>query len=167
MISITTIIIHIQAVRTSLFLFTFNPWQHEERGINHKSLCWTYYTEPPHTVHFVVSKILTHLCRLRPKLICFDQIRKTHLHASMVKPQLSVFSKSSNSQDHLFQIRHQPPTQFTLMTVQLHFLSGGLLWQMMIVISFPYRCKSAPSDYDTWTKRHWVVQSLTKLNNRI
>ena len=42
-----------------------------------------------------------------------------------------------------------------------YFLSGGLLWKMMIVIFF------APSDYCTWTKRHRIVQSLTELNNKI
>ena len=42
-----------------------------------------------------------------------------------------------------------------------HFLSEGLLWHMMIVISFPRGRKTAPSDYCRWTKRHRVVQSLT------
>ena len=127
----------------------------------------TILCHSPRTVHLVVSKISTHLCRSRHKLICFDQIRNSQLHASTVELQLPVFSKYSNSQDHLFRVRRQPPTQFTPMAVQTHFLSGGLLWQMMIVISFPHGCKRAPSDYDTWTRRHRVVQSLTKLNNKI
>ena len=83
------------------------------------------YLPPPHGAS-LVSKISTHLCWSRPVLIFFDYIRKTQPFASTVKPQLLVFSKPSNSQDHLFRIR-QPPTQFTPMAVQPHFLFGGLL----------------------------------------
>ena len=57
------------------------------------------YWPPP----FVISHISTHLCRSRLKLICFDQIRKKPnraLQRSNLK--LIVFSKSSNSSDHLF-----------------------------------------------------------------
>ena len=32
-------------------------------------------------------------------------------------------------------------------TLQPHFLSGGLLWHMMVVVSFLRRCKTALSDY--------------------
>ena len=39
MISVTTIIIQIQAVRTSLFLSTFSSWRHEERDTILKGLC--------------------------------------------------------------------------------------------------------------------------------
>ena len=46
MISITTIMIEIPAVRMSLFLSTFSPWRHEERDANHKSQCQPYYTDP-------------------------------------------------------------------------------------------------------------------------
>ena len=35
----------------------------------------------------------------------------------------------------------------TSSTLQSHFLSGGLLWQMVIVISFPCERKTAPNDY--------------------
>ena len=158
---ICCIIIQIQAVLQSLVL----------RGESHKSLKpmlnILYRPTTSRKAHLVVSKISTYLCQLRPKLICSDQIWKTQWHASMVKPQLPVFSKSSNSQDHLFWVWHQAPTQFTPTAIQCHFLSEGLLWQMMTVISFLHGCKSAPSDYGTWTKRDWVVQSLTKLNNKI
>ena len=47
------------------------------------------------------------------------------------------------------------------------FRSGNLLWRMMIVIRFLCGRASAPSEYDTFSKRHRVVQSLTKLNNKI
>ena len=101
---------------------------------------------PPCTAHLVMSKISTNLCRLRLKLICFDQIPKTQPRASTVEPQLLVFSKSSNSQGHLFRVRRQPSTQFPSAVIKPHVMSGGLLWQMMIVISFSRGRKSAPSD---------------------
>ena len=65
----------------------------------------------------------------------------------MVEPQLPVFSKYSNFQDHFFRVRRQPPTKFTPKAVQPNFLSGGLLCLMIIAISFPRGHKSAPSDY--------------------
>ena len=78
MISSTTIIIQIQAVRTSLLFLGLSPWKHKETDTNHKSLCKPYDTDPPtHTAHLVVSKISAHLCRSRLKPICFYQIRKT------------------------------------------------------------------------------------------
>ena len=126
-----------------------------------------YWILHPLTAHSVVSKISTQLYWSRSKLICFDQIRKTQPRASTVETQLPVFSKSSNSQDLPFRARRQQHIQFIPTAVQSNFLSGVLLWEMMIVISFPRRRKSSPSDYFTWTKRHQIVQSFTKLNNRI
>ena len=49
MISITTMIIQIQAIRRNFFLSTFSPWRHEERDTNHKSLCSLYYFDTPNT----------------------------------------------------------------------------------------------------------------------
>ena len=43
----------------------------------------------------------------------------------------------------------------------------SLLLQMMIVISFPHGHASSPSYYNIWNKRHKLVQSLTKLNNKM
>ena len=64
------------------------------RGERHKSekpmLTILYWPHPLRTAHFVVSEISVHLCRLRPKLICFDQTRKTQPRASTVIPQLPV-----------------------------------------------------------------------------
>ena len=94
-------------------------------------------------------------------------IRSEKLSCTLQQSNSTVFSKSSKSLDHLFWARRQPPTLFTPTAVQPHFLFGGLLWQMMIVISFPSRCKTASSDYSTWTRRHRVVQRLTKLNDKI
>ena len=74
--------------------------------------------------------------------------KKKQPRALTVEIQLLVFSKSSNSQDHLFRVRPQPHFQFTSMAVQPYFLSGGLLRQMMIFISFPHGRKIAPSDFE-------------------
>ena len=152
MISMTTIIIPNPAIQTSLFFSTFSARWHEKRDTTHKSLCQPHNADiHTHThvraTHFVVSKISTYLCRSRHKLIYFDQIRKTQLRTLKVETQLPVFSKSSNSQDRIFMVRLQSPIQFTLTTIQPNFLSGCLLWQMIIVISFPNLCKSASSDY--------------------
>ena len=96
MIPITTITIQIQAVRTSLFLSTFNSWQYEESNKNHKSLCKKYYTETPHT-HTHARCVLW--C-LRSQPISADRdpnwsalIRseKTQPLASTVQPQILVF----------------------------------------------------------------------------
>ena len=109
MISITTIIMKIQAVRTSLFLYNFSPWRHKKRDTNVKAYAnHTILTPLPHTANLGVTKISTYICRSRPKLICFNQIRKTQPRASTVEPQLPVFSKFSNSQDHLFRYDVKP-----------------------------------------------------------
>ena len=115
----------------------------------------------PRVVHLVVSKISNHLCWSRPKLICSDQIRKTQPPASTIEPQLPSCSKFSEtallgmtSSTHSIQSSNGPAT-FPVCAI------------MMIVISFPHEHANTPSDYDTWTKRHRVVQSLTKLHNEI
>ena len=48
---------------------------------------------PPRAVHLQVSKISTHFCRARAKLICFDTIGKTQLPPLTVVPELVVFFK--------------------------------------------------------------------------
>ena len=50
-------------------------------------------------------------------------------------------------------------------TLQSHFLSEGLLWQM-IVISFANEHKTAPNDYAPGLLT-WKVQIPTKLNDKI
>ena len=99
--------------------------RHNSKGPMLLIPCWTPPTHT-HTVHLVL-KISNNLCRAKPRLICFDQIRKTQPRASTVKPQLAVFTKSSNSQDHLFKVRFQPPTQFTPTTVQASFPVWGFI----------------------------------------
>ena len=54
----------------------------------------------------------------------------------------------------------------TSSTLQPHFLSGGLLWQMVIVISFAHARKTAPND-DSPGLLTWIVQSPTKLKDKI
>ena len=54
----------------------------------------------------------------------------------------------------------------TSSTLQTHILSVGLLWQMVIVISFVHERKTASNDYapDQETR---IVQSLAKMNDKI
>ena len=95
-----------------------------------------------------------------------DLNRSEKLNRSLRRSNLkSVFSKSLNSQ--AISSRHDVihPLDSLITLVQLHFLSGGLLWQTMIVISFPRGHASAPSDENTWNKRHQLVKSLRKLNH--
>ena len=93
-------------------------------------LCWHH----PHTrargSHLVVSKISTHLCRSRPKLIWSDQIRKPQLLPLTAVLKLSVFFfvfffcffflflffcflKILKFSSHFFRVWRHPPTQFT------------------------------------------------------
>ena len=60
----------------------------------------TMLTIPQRVVHFVIFKILILLCRSRSE--------KLNLHASTAEISTTVFSKSSNSQDHLFWAWHHP-----------------------------------------------------------
>ena len=123
-------------IRTGLFLSAFSPWWHEDRGTNHEILLWTllYWPPPPRLVHLsVVSKISTHLCWSRSKLILFHQIRKIQLLASTVEPQLKSFSKSSNSHNRFFRVWRQPPTQFTPARFPV--------WKFIVTwyLSYPFR----------------------------
>ena len=131
-ISITTIIIQIQAIRTRSFMICvsliLSPYTMREKQNIKAHANNTILTPPPRTAHLVVSKISIHLSWSRPKLICCYRIRKTQPRASTIERQLSVFSKSSNSLDHLVRVWCQPSTQFTPTAVQLYFFSGGLLW---------------------------------------
>ena len=91
------------------------------------------------------EKIQPHASTIECQLICFFKILKFSA--------LSLLGMTSTT--HWIHSNSCP---------QPYFLSGGLLWQTMIVISFPRGRKIASSDYCTWTKRRRVVQSLTKLN---
>ena len=93
----------------------------------------TVLTPPQHMAHLVVLDPIHHLS---------VKIWKTQPHASTVETNSTVeipyilntvFSKSSNSQDHLFWAWCHPHSS------PISCL-GGLLWQMVIVISFRCKC---------------------------
>ena len=130
------------------------------RAYANHSLVTPYHHTHTHVVHLVASKILIHLYQLRPVLIWSDVSRSTATFDRSISNR-RLFQNPKFRKPSLRGWR-QPPTAFPA-----HFQSGSLLWQMMFVISFPRGRARAPSDYDTWTKRHRVVQSLTKLNNKI
>ena len=133
------------------------------RDTNHKAN-HTYADPPPpqRMVHLVVFKISA----VRdPKWSAF-QIRKTQPRASTVETQLIVFSKSSKILRSSHPGMTSSTSQFTPTAIQSHILSGGgydSSWS-----SYPFRAGvRVPTWLYTWTKRHRVVQSLTKLDNKI
>ena len=67
------------------------------------------------------------------------------------------FSKSLNSQDHLFRAKRHPHSSpiFCL----------GFIMSMVIVISFAHERKTAPNDY-AHELLTWIVQSPTNLNDK-
>ena len=79
----------------------------------------------------------------------------------MVKIQLSAdsFSKSSNSQDHLFRPWHHPHSSPI-------FCLGGFIMTMVIVISFARERKTVPNEYPPELLTR-IVQSPSKLNDKI
>ena len=99
MISITTIIIQIQAVRTSLFLSTISPWQYEERDTNHISLHLPYYTDP--TTHGVScgNKDLNSSLPVETQTNLFWSDPKNLAAHFNGRTSTTVFTKSSNSRD--------------------------------------------------------------------
>ena len=78
--------------------------------------------------------------------------------ASMVQSQLTSFQILRFSGPFL--------PGMTSFTHQHYFLSGGLLWQMVTVISFARERKTAPNDYASGLLTQ-IVQSPTKLNDKI
>ena len=129
---------------------------------------------------FVASNILTHLCRSIPNIcLCLPPDRtwyKVNLlvdtRSDLIRSEkLYSLLRRSYLNSRLFQ---NPKILWTIysgydvtLPLRPHFLSRSLLWQLMIVISYPCGRVSAPSDYDTWTKKHCVVQSLRRLNKKI
>ena len=145
MVSITTVIqIHIQIqatlsfqIQTGLLISGFGQCRHEERETqflkayaNHNML-----TPPQRAAHLVMFKISLHLCRSRsenstarlngrkPNCLFNGLIPRTHL----VKFSPSLIGMMS-------------------FTLQPHFQSGVLLWQMLIIISFPCGRKKSRND---------------------
>ena len=102
------------------------------------------------------------------------EIRKCQLHLSTVKIQLSTqwqelnflplwsnlnfnfyFSKSSNSQDHLFRALRQSHSS-PIFCLRVYY----------DIISFAFGCKTVPNDYAPELVTR-IVQSPTKLNDKI
>ena len=110
-------------------------------NVNH-----TMLTPRLHKAHLVWSKISTHLDRPRHKLIWSHQIRRTQTLPSTVEPQLKYFSKSSNSQDHIFQIWCHSPAWFSPMVSPDPYPVWVSIIPMMIIIAFTRVCASALSD---------------------
>ena len=78
---------------TGLFLSAFSPWWLEEKDTILRAYAKQYFADPytyTRTTHLVVSKISTHLCRTKPKLIWSDQI-KFFSSDQMRKPRLPSF----------------------------------------------------------------------------
>ena len=126
--------------------------------------CW----HPTRTAHLVVSKISTNLCRSsRPNWSALirskKKKKKNQPRTSMVEPQLTILFKilgpsllgmMSTTHSIHSNVRPAPfPVWGFIMTDDCHILSaqaqGCSIWLC------------------TWTKRRRVIQSLTKLNNRI
>ena len=104
----------------------------------------TMLTQPQHTAHLVMFKISNNLCWLRSE--------KLNHAPQWSNPQFSgptlLGMKSS--------------------TFQPHFLSAGLLWQMVIVTSFLHERKTAANDYAPGDKRpEWFKASPNWMKNII
>ena len=117
----------------------------------------TMLTPPPpltRSVLLVVSKISTHLCRSRPKLIYTDLIRKTQPRASTVELQLTS----------LFKILKFSGPYLPGMTSTTHPIHSNVrpvpfpVWGF-IITEDDYHILSA--------QKHRVAQSLTNLSNKI
>ena len=127
----------------------------------------TMLTHLTPAAYLAVSKFSTHLWQSRPKLTWSDQILKTQLPASTVEPQLPFFQNPkilrniSSGNDVIHQLSSlQCP-------VRPHFLSRSLSYWWWL--SYPFRTgmRVHRLTIDIWIKRHRVVQSLRKLNNKI
>ena len=139
------------------------------RGERHNSqkslltiLCWPCYADhPQREAHLVMFKISIHLRRSRPeKLNCRRNDRKLNSLPQWSNLNFSTdsFSKSSNSQDHLFWAWHH--LHSSLISC-LEFIMT-----MVIVISFAHERKTIPNDYTPEFLTR-IVQSPTKLNDTI
>ena len=83
---------------------------------------------PLRAAQIVESKILTHLYRSRPKMICSDQIRKKlHCHYRRLYPNSSSFSKPWNSLALSSGHNVIHPLDSLELCFQFHFLFGSFL----------------------------------------
>ena len=117
----------------------------------------TMLTTPKRSVHLVVQSQFLNIM-VGPQLFNIMVGPQLELSAYMAQSQLpTLFSKSSNSQDHCFQAwRHSHSSPISYL---------GFIMTIVIVISFAHERKLYPM-LCTWTKSR-IVQSPTKLNDKI
>ena len=117
-------------------------------------------------VHLLVSKSSTHLCRSRLKLIWSDQIRQNKLSVPTVDRQLL------SSQN--LQILMTSLLGMTLLTNSIHSYARPVLFHDWDFIRTDDHCHiifARACECLVWLRhlnqRHRLIQSLTKLNNKI
>ena len=98
----------------------------------------TMLTPPQCVAHLVMFKISIHLCQLRST--CLNG-RKPNFNSQRLNTQLHLSTVK------ILKFSGPCLLDTTSSKLQSHFLSGSLLWQMVIVISFACEHKTAPSDY--------------------
>ena len=127
---------------------------------------YTMQTTPsPHTVHLVVSKISTYLCRSWPKLIWSHQIRK----------KINRSLQRSNLNSRLFKILRfsrpslpgmmSPTPQFTLTAHPDQFPIRQFIMTVDDCHILSERACKCPLWLWHLNQGHQVIQNLTKLND--
>ena len=114
----------------------------EERHKSEKTTIIILYWHPRHTAQLVVSKISIHFYQSRPNwsaLIRSEKPNRALPQSKLNHPSLKI---SQIFRTTSFRVRRQPANQFTPTADKPDFLCGGLLWRMMIAISFPRGRKS-------------------------
>ena len=139
-------------IQTGLLISDFNPWRHKERerqflkaNANH-----TMLTPPQCTEHLVMFMISVHLCRSKSE-------------------EFNCTPQWSNLNYCLFKIlKFSGPSllDMTSSTLQPHFLLGIYYdkWWLSYPFHMVVRLHQMTMHLD---KDIWVVQSLTKLNDKI
>ena len=127
---------------TNLLISGFGPWRHEARDTILKSLCKPYYADPTPTCG--ASCDVFDLCSFLPV-----EIRKTSTALFTVRKLNCIFNGRilNYCLFKIFKLSGPSLLGTTSSTLQSHFLSWCLFWQMVIVISFPRGRKTAPNDY--------------------
>ena len=124
-------------IRTGLLISDFGPWRHKERETQFLKAYanYTMLTPPQRVVHLVIFKISIHLCQLRST--CLNGRRPNYIFNG--QNPTDIFSKSSDSQDHLFWAwRHLHSSPISCLGVY-----SDKLW-----LSYPLRTSvTAPNDY--------------------
>ena len=151
--------IHIQiqadsvvAIWTVYLIPDFSPWRHEERDT-----ILTILTPLQCTAHLVIFKITVGRDLKTVKIQLPLQWSRTQLSPKWSNSNWP-FSKSSNSQDHLFQAWRQPPSS----PISCLEVSYDKWW-----LSYPLRASVNCTNWlCTWTETR-MIQSPTKLNDKV